>query len=400
MANNNPTELDIQNAFCKCGKVFAINAILKHLTKNEDCNDKFSVEELKNLKERSKSFSKLKKKINSATNYQKNKLLFKAKNEKYTRQNETKINANQKIYDDKNKTKINAKKKIYYEKNKTQINAQRKIYYEKNKIEITSKNREKKTEHSNFLFKNPDIQIKNWNRDRMWGPVFPCSICEKILFKRSVNKIDDKLMKCFDKFKIHDYANWEDIQLVQGSYWICHNCETYVSKGKMPPTCSKNGLGITNPPRELINLTLLERQMIQKNMPFLKIRRRPRTRMPALNDRVINIPIGDTDLIKNAMALPRTANQIGLISLKIKRKLNYQTHHRLECMRPQKVNEALKCLSSMHPQYKDIEINLLEEHTEWQDLHSDHSDDSIQSENDASMSSETNEVFILLYFTH
>ena len=133
-------------------------------------------------------------------------------------------------------------------------------------------------------------------------------------------------------------------------------------------------------------------------MPFLKIRRRPRTRMPALNDRVINIPIGDTDLIKNAMALPRTANQIGLISLKLKRKLGYQTHHRLECMRPQKVNEALKCLSSMHPQYKDIEIHKITEEEEWQEL--DHSDDSIQSENDASMSSETNEVFILLYFTH
>lgn len=361
MANNNATELEIQKALCKCGKDFPITSILKHLTKNEDCNDKFSVEELKNLRERSKSFSKLKKKINSATNYQRNKLMFKAKNETYYNQNKTKINANQKNY------------------------------YEKNKIE-----------HSNFLFKNPDIQIDNWNRDRMWGPVFPCSICEKILFKRSVNKIDDKLMKCFDKFKIHDYANWEDIQLVQGSYWICHNCETYVSKGKMPPTCSKNGLGITNPPRELINLTLLERQMIQKNMPFLKIRRRPRTRMPALNDRVINIPIGDTDLIKNAMALPRTANQIGLISLKIKRKLKYQTHHRLECMRPQKVNEALKCLSSMHPQYKDIEIHLLEENEKWQDLDESlhHSDDSIQSENDASMSSETNEVFILLYFTH
>ena len=80
----------------------------------------------------------------------------------------------------------------------------------------------------------------------------------------------------------------------------------------MPPTCSKNGLGVTDTPKELEGLYLVERHLIQKNLPFLKVRHKPRTRMKTMNDRVISVPIGDEDIIKNAKILQVTQCLYGI----------------------------------------------------------------------------------------
>ena len=101
----------------------------------------------------------------------------------------------------------------------------------------------------------------------MYGPTFACIVCEKLLFKRSVVKVDDNVNKNFLKYEIEHYAN-RDIKKVKDSHWICHNCEKYISKGKMPPTCSKNGLGVTDTPKELEGLYLVERHLISKKFAF------------------------------------------------------------------------------------------------------------------------------------
>ena len=129
----------------------------------------------------------------------------------------------------------------------------------------------------------------------------------------------------------------------------------------MPPTCAKNGLEIIEPPPELQNLTLIELQLIQKSMPFLKLRERPITQMTSINDRVINIPISDDDLIKNASVLPRPKGELGLIDVKLKRQMKLKTWHRIERIRPSKINAALRVLKAIHPEYADIPIEMLDE---------------------------------------
>ena len=46
-----------------------------------------------------------------------------------------------------------------------------------------------------------------------------------------------------------------------------------------------------------LRLTDIEKQLIVKSLIFIKIRELPKTRMRAMNDRVINVPIEDNDII-------------------------------------------------------------------------------------------------------
>ena len=43
-------------------------------------------------------------------------------------------------------------------------------------------------------------------------------------------------------------------------------------------------------------LSIVGKSMIQLDLPFLKLRKLPKTRMPVTNDRVINVPISDDNM--------------------------------------------------------------------------------------------------------
>ena len=132
----------------------------------------------------------------------------------------------------------------------------------------------------------------------------------------------------------------------------------------MPPTCTNNSLEITPIPKELQNMSLTERQMVQKDLLFLKIRSLPKSGSPALNDRVILVPIYDEDLIGSVTSLPRPREELGLVSVKFKRHRKLKGHHRFENIHPHVVNDALKYLQKHHPEYQSLPINLLDENVE------------------------------------
>ena len=73
----------------------------------------------------------------------------------------------------------------------------------------------------------------------------------------------------------------------------------------MPPINFKNQLDYMNTP-DCLDLTNLEKQLMVKSLLFIKVRELPKTRMQAMNDRVINIAIEDGDIIKEVTSLPRT----------------------------------------------------------------------------------------------
>ena len=54
--------------------------------------------------------------------------------------------------------------------------------------------------------------------------------------------------------------------------------------------------------------------------------------MEAMNDRVINVPIEDDDLIKEVTALPRTTKNSGMITVKMKRKMEMKNYHKLDIL--------------------------------------------------------------------
>ena len=92
---------------------------------------------------------------------------------------------------------------------------------------------------------------------------------------------------------------------VHGNHHVCCSCLRLLKKNEMPPICFKNKLDYMDNPY-CLKLNNLEKQLIVKSLLFMKVRQLPKTRMEAVNDRIINIPIEDGDLIKKVISLART----------------------------------------------------------------------------------------------
>ena len=79
-------------------------------------------------------------------------------------------------------------------------------------------------------------------------------------------------------------------------------------------------MNLDNLPEEL-NLTPLEKQLIGKNLYFLKVRKLPKTQMDVFNDRGINVLINYDDFFKTARVLARLQDN-SLVPINLKRKLD------------------------------------------------------------------------------
>ena len=63
--------------------------------------------------------------------------------------------------------------------------------------------------------------------------------------------------------------------------------------------------------------------------------------MDVINDKIVNVPISDDDIIKNVTSLPRTKETNGFVNLKMKRRLQYKHYYKMETVRPEMVYKAL-----------------------------------------------------------
>ena len=106
--------------------------------------------------------------------------------------------------------------------------------------------------------------------------------------------------------------------------------------------CFKNSLEPSVVPNCLKDLTNLEKQLIVKNLIFIKIRQLPKTRMDAMNDRVINVPIDDDNIAKRVTSLPRTEKNSGMVNIGIKRKLKMKTYHKHGLINPDRIFKSTK----------------------------------------------------------
>ena len=63
--------------------------------------------------------------------------------------------------------------------------------------------------------------------------------------------------------------------------------------------------------------------------------------MSAVKDRLVNVPVGASDVINTIKNIPRTPREAGLIQVKLKRKLEYKNHHKHEYIDPVKIFKVL-----------------------------------------------------------
>ena len=100
-------------------------------------------------------------------------------------------------------------------------------------------------------------------------------------------------------------------------------------------------------------LTEIENNLIAHTILFQKIFLLPKSRMSAVKDKLVNIPIGSADVLNTIECLPRTPREAGLIQVKLKRKLKYENYHKHEYIDTKKIFKALELLKkSGHPYYQ------------------------------------------------
>ena len=211
-------------------------------------------------------------------------------------------------------------------------------------------------------------RLIKFRRECQYGPIFTCICCMRDLFRKTVKKVTAAYINFLNSIgmvkeylQIDENGDLKNDLKVHGDHYICQNCCRYLQKEEMPLICAKNGLEYSPIP-SCLQIENLERQMICKDLVFIKIRKLPSyARMPAINDHVINVPIDDDDIIKTVTSLPRTHLTNGLVTVGLKRDMAIKNFHKLQLIRPDKICEAITYLKDNHPSYANIDVLSLEE---------------------------------------
>ena len=186
------------------------------------------------------------------------------------------------------------------------------------------------------------------------GPVFVCTSCHRLMYRENVtifnkldyNKCDETLLnRCVSGYLHSDNREY-----------ICQTCQWNLKRNKLPAQSIGNALQLDPIPDELQNLSALESMLISKRVPFMKVLALPRGKQRAIHGCVINVPINPEETYS---VLPRLPSSSSMITVKLKRKLQYRGHVIKQSVRPWRVLQALYHLKHTvkNPHYSDIEIN-------------------------------------------
>ena len=144
------------------------------------------------------------------------------------------------------------------------------------------------------------------------------------------------------------------ITSADGSIYICHSCHKTLQSGTLPAQSKANYMYLEKIPDKLKDLNNLELHTICKRILFMKLVKLPCGKQKGIKGAAVNVP---ADLEPACQLLPRIPTDAHIISLKLKRKLEYKQAYLHDTIRPEKVITALKYLKNNNPMYSDININ-------------------------------------------
>ena len=185
------------------------------------------------------------------------------------------------------------------------------------------------------------------------------------MFRNNAFKFEKKLQ---DKLKERNFEIYEKVfpnnledkaikinTLDEGKpiVYFCSTCKRHLSHGKLPPMATANGLALVDLQDDPdLRLSEMENNLIAKRILFQKIFQLPRSRMAACKDKLVNVPIHDTDIMNTFENLPRTPKEAGLYEVKLKRRKQYSNFHKKQYVNSKKIYKALNFLMlSKHPSY-------------------------------------------------
>lgn len=130
--------------------------------------------------------------------------------------------------------------------------------------------------------------------------------------------------------------------------WICHSCHENIKFGHLPNIAVVNNLALDPIPEELQGLNVLERHVIAKFIPFVKIISLPKGQQQAVHGAVVCVP---SEVESTVQSLPRPPSESQLLRVKLKRQLCYKGYFQFQNLNMQKVRTALLKLKEIHSEY-------------------------------------------------
>ena len=240
--------------------------------------------------------------------------------------------------------------------------------------EMTRCNKQKSRENKN---KTPEGRIKLFKESVMYGAIFACVCCQRLMFKQSVidyNAVKDKIEKHEGLFE-KAIQNMDLVPVTFGKHYLCLTCRKYLVKGSMPPMSHCNNLGfkyvgkkldledddgnkigeysLTQEDIDNTNLTDLEQSLIARSLIFMKIHKLPKSGMGCVKDKLVYVPINESDNLNTLKTIIRTPSEAGILPVRVKRKQEFKHSYQEEYISIHKIIESLKLLVKIrHPGYR------------------------------------------------
>ena len=178
---------------------------------------------------------------------------------------------------------------------------------------INSPQKQKKQEaykKSKSTIYNLDYFISNFHNKIREGPCYICSVCNRLLYKKSVKLLNRN--SCSSSLQKSVFTN---ITSVDNKEYICSTCHSKVAKGKILCQAVYNDMYVDEIPVELALLEKLEQILIAQRIVFEKIIIMPKGQQKKVSGAICNVPV---DCDQTCKVLPRPPERSGIIMLKLK----------------------------------------------------------------------------------
>ncbi|XP_029987916.1 uncharacterized protein LOC115417874 [Sphaeramia orbicularis] len=257
-------------------------------------------------------------------------------------------------------------------------------------LSIKRKYRHLGTPHQPVLNSQMSAAIAAFRATVSHGPTYVCTVCHRTMFPNQVKRCKREKysanVKVAEACLTGSYVHICDAECsLPCSFpperlqeWICHNCDSHLSRGRISTHAVANNLELAPIPAELTKLNVLERQLIAKILPFAKIIALPKGQQRAVHGAVVCVP-SEVENIVNS--LPRPQSEAQLLQVKLKRHIRFKGYQHFYTVSMKNVLAALEKLREQHSEYADVTINeeatfetFLHEPDEDRDLQHDRAD--------------------------
>ncbi|CAC5420341.1 unnamed protein product [Mytilus coruscus] len=180
--------------------------------------------------------------------------------------------------------------------------------------------------------------VKKFSLSVLEGPLYVCSSCSQTWFKEGVVRMSTVK----SRFELLEKCT-SGIKSVNNIEWVCLTCKRYLESQKIPECSIGNNMKFPPIPAELVGLTNIEQRLISPRLTFMTIRQQPRGGQLCMKGNIVNVP---ADVNKTIRILPRTLDNAETIYVKLKRKISFKHSIAQEMIRPNRVIDAVKLLTS------------------------------------------------------